>query len=254
MKKLLSVNIEGDKHLERVGPCIAEENPDVICLQEAFRDDIIPLVGTEYQTEFLPMCLKERRDGSLSQWGIAIATRTPAWRVVRDYYYQPTTTFVPFDGLSKHTKRKTVWQGVVGVTIEDDGADLAIFTTHFTWTPDGRSDEHQTTDMKALLHFMSERGPHILCGDFNIPRKQNSVYPIMTAHYTDHVPPEYETSMFVPLHRVKNDPVQSANLGTYMVDYILSAPPHALTVTNVEMRGNVSDHYALVAQVASGQK
>jgi endonuclease/exonuclease/phosphatase family metal-dependent hydrolase len=252
MKKLLTVNIEGDKHLERVGPCLAEENPDIICLQEVFRDDVTPLVGTEYQIEFLPMCLKERHDGSLAQWGIAIATRTPAWRVVRDYYYQPTTTYVPFDGLSKDTKRKTVWQGVVGVTVEDEGADLTIFTTHFTWTPNGVSDEHQAADMKALLHFMNEQAPHVLCGDFNVPRKQNAIYPILASHYQDHVPETYETSMFVPLHRVKDIPVQAANLATYMVDYILSTPK-SYTIEGVEMRGNVSDHYALVAHI-SGQK
>jgi endonuclease/exonuclease/phosphatase family metal-dependent hydrolase len=248
MKKLLTVNVEGDKHLERVKPFIAEENPDIVCLQEAFREDALWLVGTEYQIEFLPMCLKVRRDGSLGHWGIAICTRTPAWKVVRDYYYQPTTTYVPADDTSADTKRKTYWQGVVGVTVDDGGLDITICSTHFTWTPNGASNENQKTDMPRLLAFTDELDPHVLCGDFNVPREQNDVYPLITEKYTDHVPLHYKTSMFVPLHRVKDDPIESKRIGQFMVDYILSTPG-AYTVSNVEMRGNVSDHYALVAYI-----
>jgi len=250
MKKLLTVNIEGDKHLERVRPFIAEENPDIVCLQEAFRDDVQDLLGTEFQAEFLPMCLKERSDGSLSQWGVAIATRVPAHTVIREYYYQPTTAFVPYDSSTLHTKRKTMWQGVVGITVEDIRGVLTIFSTHFTWLPDGdvARDENQTVDMKTLLTFLETQPPHILCGDFNIPRKQNALYPVLAAHYTDHVPQEYNTSMYLPLHRVKDDPKEGPKVASYMVDYILSTP-ETYTVSPASMRGNVSDHCALITTI-----
>lgn len=248
MKKLLTVNIEGDKHIERLRPFIAEENPDVICIQEAFRDDVQDLLGSEYQLEFLPMCLKERMDKSLDVWGVAIATRTPAVQVIREYYQQPTTTLVPFDGISIHTKRDTIWHGVVGVTIEDGDKTLTIFTTHFTWTPDGASNDYQAKDMTTLLSFLANQQPHILCGDFNIPRKQNVLYPLLASHYTDHVPAEYETSMYLPLHRTKDDPIEGPRVGSYMVDYILSTPKTYM-VSPALMRGNVSDHCALVSTI-----
>jgi endonuclease/exonuclease/phosphatase family metal-dependent hydrolase len=248
MKKLLTLNIEGDAHLERVKPFIAEENPDIVCLQEVFSEDVLWVVGAEFQIEFLPMCLKERRDGSLGHIGVAVCTRNPAWKVIRDYYFQPTTTLVPMDMYTKETKRKTTWQGILGVTLDDNGLDMSVCTTHFTWTPDGMSDDFQTHDMRRLLTYMSELVPHVLCGDFNLPRKQNSLYPLLASHYTDHIPEHYETSMYVPLHRVKDDPVRSKQIGEYMVDYILSTP-HAYEVSNVEMRGNVSDHYGVVAHI-----
>jgi endonuclease/exonuclease/phosphatase family metal-dependent hydrolase len=248
MKKLVSLNVEGDRHLERVAPFLAEENADVVCLQEVFREDIGHIMGSEYQQEFLPAGLRPRRDGSLGQWGIAICTRAPAWRVLREYYFEPTTTLVPLDDTSVATKRKSYRQGVLGATIDDGGVDLSIFTTHFTWTPDGMSDSHQARDMERLLSYMAEREPHVLCGDFNIPRKQNSLYPLLAAHYTDYVPPEYETSMYIPLHRVKDDPVLSAVVGSYMVDYIFGTP-NACTITGVALRGNVSDHYAIVGTI-----
>ncbi len=248
MKKLITVNIEGDKHLDRIAPFIAEENPDVVCIQEAFRDDIQQLLGSEYQIEFLPMCLKERMDGSLAQWGVALATRAPAHQVIREYYHQPTTTLVPYEGITVHTKRKTIWQGLIGVTIEDNGKHLTVFTTHFTWTPDGISNQYQADDMNGLLSFLATQEPHILCGDFNIPRKQNALYPILVSHYADHVPPAHETSMYLPLHRTKDDPIQGPKVGSYMVDYILSTP-NTYTVSPADMRGNVSDHCALVSTI-----
>jgi endonuclease/exonuclease/phosphatase family metal-dependent hydrolase len=248
MIKLVSVNIEGDRHLERVRPFLAEENPDIICLQEAFRDDVQELIGSEYQTEFLPMSLKERSDGSLSVWGVSLATRSSAWRVVREYYHQPTTTLVPSDERSVETKRMSMWQGVIGVTIEAGGVDYTLFTTHFTWTPNGVSNQYQSVDMERLLSFLGEQGPHVLCGDFNIPRKQNSLYPLLHAHYTDHVPEEYETSMYIPLHLVRDNPKAAADVGSYMVDYILSTPG-TYRVRDVALRGNVSDHCALIAHI-----
>lgn len=248
MKKLLTLNVEDDKHLERIKPFIAEENPDIVCLQEVFREDVLWLVGTEFQVEFMPMCLKPRRDGGLAYRGIAVCTRSPAWKVVRDYYFQPNTTLIPADDMDTESKRKTYWHGVVGATIDDNGLDMTIFTTHFTWTPNGLSNEFQAQDMKRLLAFMAEMPPHLICGDFNIPRKQNSMYPLLTAHYADNVPSEIETSIYVPLHRIKDDPVESERISHFMVDYIFSTPG-AYNVTDVQMRANVSDHYGIVATI-----
>ncbi len=248
MKKLVTVNIEGDKHLERVRPFLAEENPDIVCLQEAFRDDVQDLLGSEFQIEFLPMCLKERMDGSLSQWGVAVATRAPAHSVIREYYHQPTTALVPYDGITIHTKRNTIWQGVVGVVVADGAETLTVFSTHFTWTPDGASNEYQASDMKGLLSFLETQPPHVLCGDFNIPRKQNELYPILASHYSDHVPQEYETSMYLPLHRTKDDPIEGPRVASFMVDYILSTPG-AYSIPPAVMQCNMSDHCALIATI-----
>jgi hypothetical protein len=38
--KVISLNIEGNKHYELVLPFLHTENPDVICLQEVLEDDV----------------------------------------------------------------------------------------------------------------------------------------------------------------------------------------------------------------------
>lgn len=248
MKTLISVNVEGDRHLDRVRPFLKEHSPDVICLQEVFFADTEALVGSEYHREFLPMCLKARADGSLSPWGIAIATRDSTQHVIHEYYHQPNTTLVIADDSSLLGKRRSYRHGLLGVTMSDVSGDITLFTTHLTWTPDGLTNESQTADMHRMLHYLESQAPHILCGDFNLPRRQNTLYPIISARYTDHIPPHYETSMYIPLHRVKDIPEVAAKVGAYMVDYIFSTPGE-YEVRDVSLKGDISDHYALLGTI-----
>lgn len=249
MKKLLTLNVEGDKHLDLVRAFIEREDPDIICLQELFEGNMRTILASEYHVEFLQMCIHKRADGVEDAWGMAVASKTPLLNVVREYYFQPTAQFVLFDLTNIETKRKTLWQGFIGATIEDESGPLRIFTTHFTWTPHGYiAHEYQAADLKTMLTRLSLEEPHIICGDFNIPRKQNALYPILHAHYTDNVPEEYTTSMHMPLHRVKDHPVEGAALATYMVDYIFSSPD-AYTVKAVRMECGMSDHCALISHI-----
>lgn len=249
MKKLLTLNVEGDKHLDLVRAFIKREDPDIICLQELYKSDTETLLGSTYRAEFLGMCLRTKQDGAKDEWGSAIATKIPLRNVVREYYFQPTTRFVDIDITDIEAKRKTLWQGLIGGTIDDDGKPLRVFTTHFTWTPHGyMAHPYQATDLKTMLTYLSEEEPHIICGDFNIPRKQNALYPILHAHYTDTVPEEYITSLHLPLHKTKDHPIEGPAVASYMVDYIFSSP-NVYTVKEVRMECGMSDHCALLAHI-----
>ena len=68
---------------------------------------------------------------------------------------------------------------------------------------------------------------------------------MLAAKYKDNVPVQYKTSIDVALHRLgKERPEEFADK---MVDGIFSTPLYE--VKNVEMKGGVSDHCALVATV-----
>lgn len=243
--RLLSFNIEGDLHLDKIGPFLKQQNADVVCLQEVFLDDLPGLLGADYRFHFLPMTLKTRQSGLASAWGTAIAHRLPGELAICDYYHRPTESLVPF---SETAKRPTIWHGVVGVQIASGSAAMNICTTHFTWTPDGAPDANQRGDMANLLALMAREPPHVLSGDFNIPRKQNSLYGTLTQRYTDHVPERFTSSIYLPLHYVRNDPAKCAKLATYMVDYIFSTPGFC-RIRDFEMHGGMSDHFGLSAEV-----
>ena len=46
--KLVSVNIEGKKHLKTVTKFLTKENADMVCLMEVREIDVLKLAGEEY--------------------------------------------------------------------------------------------------------------------------------------------------------------------------------------------------------------
>ena len=64
--KLACINIEGDKHLERVKNFLEKEQAEVICLQEVFEKDIESLKSTLYPYHiFAPMMKLPRNNDFL---------------------------------------------------------------------------------------------------------------------------------------------------------------------------------------------
>lgn len=242
--RLISANIEGDRHLARIVPFLEQQCADVICLQETFQHDIPHLVGPMHSL-FLPMCLKPDREGAWASWGIAIASRFKALKTHSQYYYQPDPVILPFD---EGAKRKTIAHGYVSMRLSINETEMTVATTHFTWTPNGAPDATQELDLRAMLGQLGAMPSHILCGDFNIPRRQNHLYESLISHYTDHIPQDIESSIFVPLHYARRKPGVAEKLAGFMVDYIFSTPD-AYSVSNVELHGGLSDHMILTADV-----
>src|SRR3990167_4231527 len=80
--KLISINIEGSKHLPEVIPFLRSERPDVVLMQEVFGPDLplfeqqLPVIG-----KHVPMYGKDYL-GQTVQWGeqnygLAILSRLP---------------------------------------------------------------------------------------------------------------------------------------------------------------------------------
>jgi endonuclease/exonuclease/phosphatase family metal-dependent hydrolase len=242
--KLVQVNIEGDAHLPLVQDFIVSERPDVLCVQEIFKQDI-PRVSTLPHVTFMPMLLERRADGSLDERGVVLMSSQEQSNTVVQYYYKPTETLVEQDRTSQETKRKTIQHGVIMTTI----AGVRIGTVHHTWTQNGDDPSaYQIQDTEALMKYIQTVEPMILCGDFNIPRGYNSCYEILTSYFEDCVPRTYASSMHIPLHRVRNNPAVAAEVARYMVDYIFRTPG-AAPVRDVVMKCGMSDHCALIAQI-----
>ena len=245
MRKLISLNIEGDKHLSLVRAFLEKESPDILCLQEIFEEDI-PTLTSLPQVIFMPMCLKERVDDTLSLRGIAICSREAFTPALQEYYHKPSEDLLREDCTTVETRRATKREGVLSVTFPDG---VHIATTHFTWIAEGAlPDQNQEADVALLLAIIEQHEPLLICGDFNMPREQNFLYHVLTTALVDHVPDRYTSSMHIPLHRVRNDPKRAKHVSGFMVDYIFSTPS-SFAVENVRMECGMSDHCALVADI-----
>ncbi len=243
--RLVSVNLEGRKHLDSVYAFLEKEDADTICLQEAPIDTSAFLKERGYRVTFLPLTLMTQ-EGERFPQGNILASKY-RYKVDIFHYHQPCDSLPLFDN---ERVRETNSRGLILAQIED----FLIATTHFTWVPDGaHANDYQVKDMKNLFQYLDKQPPHILCGDFNIPRNINRLYKEeLVTRYSDAVPEKYKSSLDKNLHRLGNDSNYDFIFESYMVDYLLLKP--TFKAENVRLEFGVSDHAGVIANLKKSKK
>lgn len=228
-----------DKHLTTVLPFLAERMPDVTCVQEVIERDI-PLFEKVCGpcVSFAPQCLLER-DGGLVREGVALFSKLPAKHIALVYYVGSEDTIRLDTGSSD--------VGTHAFIAADIGEEAyRIITLHFTWTPGGVSTREQLENLDTLFSKLEGLGPFVLVGDFNAPRG-NETFSRIATRYKDSIPEHYKTSIDLALHKTRDNPIENARVGTYMVDGLFTTP--AYSAKDVELQFGVSDHAAIVATI-----
>ena len=250
--KLLTLNVEINKHWDTVLPFLERESPEVLCLQELFDKDAEMLAkrfGYDYVQ--IPMT-KKRYDpksaASLTTEGPALLTTLPLKNKNRAYYYEAAPEIQIFKKDTPATMRATTHHGIVWGTVTKGNAEFTIASTHFTWTPDGKPNENQDRDLPVLFKILDGIPALVLCGDFNAPRGANRIYQALAGRFKDNVPENIETTLDLQYHRVRNDPVNSERVSKLVIDYIFSTPEYE--VSDVRRVCGVSDHCALLANIS----
>ena len=249
--RLVTLNIERAKHLERVLPFLSKQNPEVACLQEVREPDIALLKESINAGEhiFAPMT-RHPSDGNPAVVGTCIISRLPIRTHNVEYYrgnpdLLSTAIAVPEESRDNAAIAAGMNCGLTSVDIEKDRVLFRIATTHFTWSAEGNSNDYQREDMQKLLKLLEKAGEFVLASDFNAPRG-GEIFSMLAEKYKDNVPPHYLTSLDASLHRSgKTRPEELANK---MVDGIFSTPGY--NVSDVEMVCGLSDHCALIANIS----
>lgn len=237
--KLISLNIELDRHLERVLPFLQAEHPEVVCLQEIFEKDMKVLEETLGMTShFEPVSIVDVNyvDGKLcldedlarkGPQGVGFFTKLPVRLSGVEYYHGKPGE------ITKHSvdySRFLLWRQV-----EKYGELFTIGTTHFTWTPDGSTSDEQIEDVRKLLRILEQFLEIAFCGDFNAPRGRE-IWGEIAKCYKDTIPQEYVSSIDPVLHRAKGLQV--------LVDGLFTTPGY--TASEVRLVEGLSDHKAIV--------
>lgn len=244
MLKLISVNMEGERHFPRILSLIKSENPDIICLQECPESFQRYLHDLGYRSDFLPMMHKIQNDVEYVE-GIVFASKVP-FATTHKYYYQPDYE-LPLQPIP--TPKHQMHHGYIMATLEHESELYHLATTHIMDTPDGMPTEHQTQGVKKLLSLLQTEKSHVICGDFNIPRGYNPLYDEFTKSYIDTIPQEYTSSLDRNLHRLgKTNNLNVPIFDIYMVDYLFSKPEY--TVHDIRLQFGTSDHAAIVATIS----
>ena len=238
---LISLNIEKEKHLDLVRKFFVNSKPDVICLQEVFESDFVNL-KKELAMEglFCPMAIIERTyDRSFEKIGVAILSKL---KIVSSdcKYYRGNKDILRYEsGQSLDKRYKMIFAVLAKIKVVFDGKEFNIFSTHFTWTPDGLANDTQRKDVAQLLDILSKEKSFVLCGDFNAPRG-GEIFAKIAEKYKDNIPPEYESSIDPDLHRKPGLRL--------MVDGLFSTPDYI--AEHVKLVCGVSDHCAIKAKIS----
>ena len=243
--KLVCLNIEKDRHLDRIIPFLSEQMPDVFCAQEVYESSI-PVIAEALPDStyvYVPMTGRPKENPPQMQ-GAAIFSRLPIkTRDVR--YYVGTPETIPDSDDNDPRTWNANNRMVIVCDIASEKEDFRICTTHFTWSERGKATDKQLHDMRELLKILGSLDEFVLCGDFNVSRR-GELFGMLAERYTDNVPFHYETSLDLELHRAAK--LRRHEIAIKMIDGIFSTP--AYTVSDVEMISGVSDHKALVATIS----
>jgi endonuclease/exonuclease/phosphatase family metal-dependent hydrolase len=246
--KVVTLNMEADKHLGPVLRKLKILQPHVICLQEIFEKDLEEVSRTLDMNYYFAKNLNRQsrviKDQNYYSEGIAIFSRLEFKKTLFGYYHSGNlVSDLPFDTTSIETMRITESRAVIGITVYDKKREeYMIANTHFTWTPDGKVNEYQEQDLKSLMEFIGKFPHYILCGDFNIPRGKNPLYGHMRDYgLIDHIPQHVISSIDCRLHKKAHaDPHVRNVLSETMVDYIFSTKDYKTSKFSVHT--GMSDH------------
>ena len=239
--KLLSLNIEGDKHLEsRIFPLLRAEKFDALCLQEVFAQDIPKIVEFSQLPEhvFVPQARITRPNPHLSprgDWGIAVFGKKIC-QVRRDYYVGHPETLPEF---FLHNEPNSMNRVLLSAKVEVNQQHYHLANTHFTWSKKGDISQLQRANFALLKKILSNFDEIILCGDFNTPRG-GELFDQLAQIYTDNIPPDVKTTIDKNLHKSGED----IHL---VVDGLFTS--NAYTAKKTRVVSGLSDHMGVIAEI-----
>lgn len=227
--KVITLNIECDRHLKKVIPFLKSESPDVVCLQEVF-EYTVPTIKKELGLEgyFFPLdFIKDFYESQKNQMrGILFLTN----KCIVDFSH-----FVYFcDEDIKSNYAASI------CTLEYKKEKYNVLNTHFIWTADGKQDARQIEAWAKLAKKLKIIKNFAFCGDFNTGRNWNKLFPEFCKVMKDNLPKEITNTLDTKHHR-------SSRL-IRVVDNIFSSGNHV--INNVRIVDDISDHVAIIGELS----
>ena len=233
----LSLNIEADRHLDKVVSYLAANMPDVVFLQEVYKIHAEEIAAQfEYQLSFAPHVdfnISEHIFKPLGEWGIATLTKVKPVNVQLDYYSEhPVVIPHEFMKTLKHPRALLVSEIVI------EGKRYFFANTHFTWALTTDADVVQLPDYQRLQKLLDKMPSFVLAGDLNTNRGSR-VYQELASRYIDQLPSNVKSTLDPILFRKPELEL--------VVDHLFSTPDYHME--NVQVLTGLSDHCGIAATI-----
>ena len=239
--KLVSLNIQGDRHLQRFLPYMQSLSPDVACLQEVPESLFIQIKNELSATGHFVAMAKHGKEKSIL--GLAIFVLHKLQFVYEDIqYHYEETPFGEALPLALSKNQHTMHRFVQYVKVRKEGVTYPVGHTHFTWTPDGYPSAEQFAQMPIVKRIIQEH-QLIFTGDLNAPReldgRKGVIWHMLADVFWDNIPQHVRSTLDPELHRKK---------GLERVVDCLFTPPKFVAEVNV--LSGFSDHQLIAAVVS----
>lgn len=235
MLKIVSINIETDRHYDRVIPFIKKHQPDVVLMQEVFENDI-NFIENALNMKGTFTVLNTYSNVENSTLGILSLSLLPLLKKENRYYRGESDTIPQIR--KGFAEAANINRMLLLTEYLKDNQKFCLINTHFTWTPDGLPSEKQYEDIEKMLQHLSNIDEFVLCGDFNAPRG-GPIFKKIAEKYQDNIPISITSTIDKDLHKAGD-----LNL---VVDGLFTTPRYI--VNSVEIVSGVSDHCAIVATI-----
>ncbi len=240
--KLISLNIELNRHHELVLPFLKKEKADVVCLQELLEDDFemykreLGMQGvhrlTSYINDSIHIESKRKREG------IAIFANN----IINSGYIFHVGKVQDIERtFEEYIKDKNILKNRALVWIEtknDKGEIFKFINSHLTITHHGEVTRVQIEDNIKFINNAKSLGEFVFSGDTNAPRGSQAFDKISEV-FKDNIPYSYKSSLDPNIHRAKGVEL--------MVDCLFTTTGYKASC--VELKGGISDHMAVVALI-----
>lgn len=228
---IVSVNIEKDRHFDRLMPFLKKQKPDVILLQEVLSKDIAYFEKSlEMESHYAAL----NRYADSTQLGILTLSNYPLLKTCA-MYYRGDGDNLP---LLEHAEPEKMARAILVTEIIKENQRYCLINTHFTWSPNGQPSALQNEDINILMQLLSEIPEFVFCGDFNAPRG-TAIFDKIASKYKDNIPLHINTTIDKNLHK--------AGGLKLVVDGIFSTS--AYQINSVEIVDSISDHCAILAKI-----
>lgn len=240
--KLISLNIELNRHHDLVLPFLKKENPDIICLQELLEEDFdmykkeLGMEGVIRITSYVNDSIHLESLGK--KYGIGIFSNSIVDSGYSFYVSDLHNIEIPYEDYVSDKNlvecRALLWADI------KDGSDniFKIVTSHMPITHHGEVTTFQIESNDKFIKQAKELGDFVFCGDTNAPRGREA-FDRISKEFKDNIPLSCKTSLDSKIHK-------SGGVD-FMVDCLFTTSKYI--ASNVELKGGISDHMAVISDI-----
>ncbi len=240
--KIISLNIEKDKHFDKHKDFLLNQNPDVLCLQEVWEKDVEKyqkLLNFNY-VFFQPIIILEEKklfSKKIKKEGLVIFSKKP----VESFEYYNIFEEENQNSISIYRDDETYHWKALMATLKFKDRKINIVNIHGVVTKNGNETKpKQLQYFDNLIGFLKDYDNLILLGDSNAPRGYEA-FAKMDKVWKDNIPKKYTTSIDNNIHRAGYKNLQ------YVVDVLFST--NDIRFKTARYQDGLSDHFGLIAEI-----